>query len=282
MLGKLIKHELRATARIMLPVYGAVLALAVMANISLRLLQNDLAPILEMLLGLILSAFGIGLFAAMAVTVVLLIRRFYMNYLKDEGYLMHTLPVSVHSLIWSKTIVSCLWIIATMLVCWLSMLTTALIQSGTALAELFEDFPTAQELVYSLNQVGISVQQLELLGALMLALLVVGSVVSCLQFYAAMSLGQMFANNKVLLSVVFYLVINFAVSTLFTIVFSTAIGAIYAAGGEQALASYLDSASKSLDFFNTLLGFGLVFSLIEGVAFYLITWLGLKKKLNLA
>ena len=282
MLGKLIKHELRATARIMLPVYGAVLALAVMANISLRLLQNDLAPILEMLLGLILSAFGIGLFAAMAVTVVLLIRRFYMNYLKDEGYLMHTLPVSVHSLIWSKTSVSCLWIIATMLVCWLSMLTTALIQSGTALAELFEDFPTAQELVYSLNQVGISVQQLELLGALMLALLVVGSVVSCLQFYAAMSLGQMFANNKVLLSVVFYLVINFAVSTLFTIVFSTAIGAIYAAGGEQALASYLDSASKSLDFFNTLLGFGLVFSLIEGVAFYLITWLGLKKKLNLA
>ena len=282
MLGKLIKHELRATARIMLPVYGAVLALAVMANISLRLLQNDLAPILEMLLGLILSAFGIGLFAAMAVTVVLLIRRFYMNYLKDEGYLMHTLPVSVHSLIWSKTIVSCLWIIATMLVCWLSMLTTALIQSGTALAELFEDFPTAQELVYSLNQVGISVQQLELLGALMLALLVVGSVVSCLQFYAAMSLGQMFANNKVLLSVVFYLVINFAVSTLFTIVFSTAIGAIYAAGGEQALASYLDSASKSLDFFNTLLGFGLVFALIEGVAFYLITWLGLKKKLNLA
>ena len=266
----------------MLPVYGAVLALAVMANISLRLLQNDLAPILEMLLGMILSAFGIGLFAAMAVTVVLLIRRFYMNYLKDEGYLMHTLPVSVHSLIWSKTIVSCLWIIATMLVCWLSMLTTALIQSGTALAELFEDFPTAQELVYSLNQVGISVQQLELLGALMLALLVVGSVVSCLQFYAAMSLGQMFANNKVLLSVVFYLVINFAVSTLFTIVFSTAIGAIYAAGGEQALASYLDSASKSLDFFNTLLGFGLVFSLIEGVAFYLITWLGLKKKLNLA
>ncbi len=282
MLGKLIKHELRATARIMLPVYGAVLALAVMANISLRLLQNDLAPILEMLLGLILSAFGIGLFAAMAVTVVLLIRRFYMNYLKDEGYLMHTLPVSVHSLIWSKTIVSCLWIIATMLVCWLAMLTTALIQSGTALAELFEDFPTAQELVYSLNQVGISVQQLELLGALMLALLVVGSVVSCLQFYAAMSLGQMFANNKVLLSVVFYLVINFAVSTVFTVVFSTAIGAIYAAGGEQALASYLDSASKSLDFFNTLLGFGLVFSLIEGVAFYLITWLGLKKKLNLA
>ena len=282
MLGKLIKHELRATARIMLPVYGAVLALAVMANISLRLLQNDLAPILEMLLGLILSAFGIGLFAAMAVTVVLLIRRFYMNYLKDEGYLMHTLPVSVHSLIWSKTIVSCLWIIATMLVCWLSMLTTALIQSGTALAELFEDFPTAQELVYSLNQVGISVQQLELLGALMLALLVVGSVVSCLQFYAAMSLGQMFANNKVLLSVVFYLVINFAVSTVFTIVFSTAIGAIYAAGGEQAMMAYFDSASKGLDFFNTLLGFGLVFSLIEGVAFYLITWLGLKKKLNLA
>ena len=36
MLGKLLKHEFRATGRTMLPALGAVLALAVLANFSIR------------------------------------------------------------------------------------------------------------------------------------------------------------------------------------------------------------------------------------------------------
>ena len=35
MLGKLLKHEFRATGRIMLPLMGALLALALMANLSI-------------------------------------------------------------------------------------------------------------------------------------------------------------------------------------------------------------------------------------------------------
>lgn len=35
--------------------------------------------------------------------------RFRNNLMTDEGYLMFTLPVSVHQLLWSKLLVSMLW-----------------------------------------------------------------------------------------------------------------------------------------------------------------------------
>lgn len=35
--------------------------------------------------------------------------RFYKNFYTDEGYLMHTLPVTPHQLIWSKTFVALIW-----------------------------------------------------------------------------------------------------------------------------------------------------------------------------
>ena len=42
-----------------------------------------------------------------------LIQRFYKNLLRDEGYLMLTLPASVHQQVWSKLIVSSVWFIIT-------------------------------------------------------------------------------------------------------------------------------------------------------------------------
>ena len=45
MLGKLMKHEFRATARIMLPVMGAMVALALLANLSIRGLAGNLSDV---------------------------------------------------------------------------------------------------------------------------------------------------------------------------------------------------------------------------------------------
>ena len=106
MLGKLLKHEFRATGRLMLPALGAVLALAVLANFSIRFIQVTDNTFLTILFGLVIAAFVIGMVAAAVMTLVLMILRFYRTLLRDEGYLMHTLPVNVHELVWSKLIVS--------------------------------------------------------------------------------------------------------------------------------------------------------------------------------
>ena len=107
MLGKLMKHEFRATARIMLPVMGAMVALALLANLSIRGLAGNLSdiPMLRILFVLIIIFFSVAVVATIVMSLVIMVSRFYRNLLKDEGYLMFTLPVSVHELIWSKLIV---------------------------------------------------------------------------------------------------------------------------------------------------------------------------------
>lgn len=274
MLGKLLKHEFRATGRTMLPIYGAVLVLAVLANISGRLMDRAAGSFLHILFGLIIAAFVIGIIAAVIMTAVLMIKRFYTNYLKDEGYLMHTLPVSVHALVWSKMIVSVVWFAATFVMIWLVILLTVFIQSGTNLAEIFADFPGWKVICAELAKHGIRSGDLWLLGAEALLAAIVGGLLTCLHFYAAMSLGHMFSRDKILLSIVFYVAISFVLSTV-----STLYGMGRAAVFENMT---LETAAQTVRFVQALLGELLLVETAQAALLYLATVLGLKKGLNLA
>ena len=148
MLGKLLKHEFRATGRIMLPLMGALLALALMANLSIRGMTSSLSdiPALRILFILILIFFGMGIVAVGVMALVVMVSRFYRNLLKSEGYLMFTLPVSVHELVWAKLIVSLVWFVATALLIFLVMSLTALNLMNTNLEMIIEGFPSWTEI----------------------------------------------------------------------------------------------------------------------------------------
>ena len=276
MLGKLLKHEFRATGRIMLPVYGAVLLLAVLANVSLRVMDHVTGSFLTLLLGLIVVAFIFGIIAAAIMTAVLMIKRFYTNYLKDEGYLMHTLPVSVHDLVWSKMIVSVVWFAVTFLVIWLVILLTALIQTGTSLAQFFAGFPSWAEIKAFMEQAGIRMGDLWQIGFEALLCVIVGGLFTCLHFYAAMSLGHMFSKDKILLSIVFYIGLSFVLSMATT---------GYSAGRFYSLESMdvtLDTAQEAIRFAKAVMGEILLVEVIQSAVLYVATVLGLKRGLNLA
>ena len=276
MLGKLLKHEFRATGRVMLPVYGAVLLLAVLANVSLRVMDHVTGSFLTLLLGLIVVAFIFGIIAAAIMTAVLMIKRFYTNYLKDEGYLMHTLPVSVHELVWSKMLVSVVWFAATFVVIWLVILLTALIQTGTSLAQFFAGFPSWAEIKAFMEQAGIRMGDLWLIGFEALLCVIVGGLFTCLHFYAAMSLGHMFSKDKILLSIVFYIGLSFVLSMATT---------GYSAGRFYSLESMdvtLDTAQEAIRFAKAVMGEILLVEVIQSAVLYIATVLGLKRGLNLA
>ena len=117
MLGKLIKHEFRATGRLMAPLFGALLLLAVFSRVANQILQQVPNPtrvlyIVSVLLAIVYVLAGLGV---MVFSTVLMIKRFHQNFLTDEGYLMFTLPTSVHSLLWSKLITAALFFIFTFL-----------------------------------------------------------------------------------------------------------------------------------------------------------------------
>ena len=278
MLSKLLKHEFRATGRVMLPIYAAVLALAVLANLSIRFIQNTGSTFLRILFGLLIAAFVVSVIAAVIMTLVMMITRFYRNLLKDEGYLMHTLPVSVHGLVWSKLIVSFVWFMVTFLVVWLVILLTGLIQTGTSLAQFIKGFPSWAEIRGMLAQLDIRSGQLWALGLSFLAAAILGGLTSCLHFYASMSLGHMFSKDKVLLSIVFFVGISFVLSLL-----STGYGSlVFRNYSDVELVGGVEQIKEVLSLMQGITLRLLGMELVQGAVLYLATVLGLKKGLNLA
>lgn len=275
MLGKLLKHEFRATGRLMLPALGAVLALAVLANFSIRFIQVTDNTFLTILFGLVIAAFVIGMVAAAVMTLVLMILRFYRNLLRDEGYLMHTLPVNVHELVWSKLIVSLVWVLVTWLVICLAVFLTVLIQTGTDLGEIFAALPSWAEIRKAMAEFGIRSSDLWLLGGEFLLAMILATLASCLHFYAAMSLGHIFSKDKVLLSVVFFVAISFLFSIL-----HTGVNVSLMINLEDA--SFMETAREGLRLAQNVTARGLLGELVQGGILYAVTTWSLKKKLNLA
>lgn len=123
MLKKLIRHEFRATSRIMWPVFAGMLALTLLMRLSLMLLDGrEIHWLLTFAAMLILICYFFALFAISFAPLVLTAVRWRNHVLRDEGYLTLTLPVSIDQLLLSKLIVSAIWYAAAFLVAVLSLM----------------------------------------------------------------------------------------------------------------------------------------------------------------
>ena len=268
MLGKLLKHEFRATARIMWVLYAAMLVLSVGMHFAIRYLQGSADYLVLRILSVLVAVFWVlALIFGAVMTLVLMVQRFHKNLLTDEGYLMFTLPVSSHGLIFSKLIVSIVW----------SIVTTLVLALGIALAfvdsEFLQAVREAVQFVIKINDV--EVMRLTVQGVGMLAELCLLSIVSVaasmLHFYAAMSLGYGFTGHKALWSVIWYFIITFVLQLLGMVLMMTVGNGIVNA---LDMSGVMGWHMMILSVFLSVL--------IVGAALYAVTWLNLKKRLNLA
>lgn len=279
MLGKLIKHEFRATGRLMVPLFGALLLLAVFVRVSDLILSRADAPVFfEALNSLLLVVYVLAILGVTVFATILMVKRFHQNFLTDEGYLMFTLPVSVHSLLWSKLITAALFFIFTFLADALAVV--IVVWRGGMAAELFSsiaDSLRALDSFYMANGVALALE--------VLALLLVGLLVTCLLFYAPMSIGYSFANHKGLLSVVFYFVIQ-AVLQIFGVVmlagfsndavFRNWMGRFLTDGGGQ-----LSTVQRALELAHGSMLLALLSELFIGVILYFLTYFMLRRHRSL-
>ncbi len=273
MLGKLIKHEFRATGRTMLPILGVVLIMALLANLSSPGFEVTDVTIIQILLGLLFAFLFIGIIAAGVVALVVMINRFYKNVLGEEGYLTMTLPVSTHAIIWSKLIVSFVWFVATAIVALIAMFLTVAGIARMDLSYIFSNFPTLSEVLndfYTFSGFNSSTMPVFVLEAVAYSFL--SALVICLHFYASMAIGHGFKNRKVLMSVVFFIVISFIFQLLTIYVsplFSFDSDGIYY---ETQLCTVLTRLVLS----------GMAIQGVQGIILYFITIFNLKTRLNLA
>ncbi len=272
MLRKLVKHEFRATGRVMLPMYLILLVTAVGANISGRGLIGSSYWILDTLAVLVVMAFGFAIAGACLLAFLLMIQRFYKNLLQDEGYLMMTLPVSIHQHIWAKLIVSTVWFILTILAIIISAMVVA--YDVGFLSEFFNELLKLLHGFLKLNA-GEAVNGVVVLieG---IALIFLAMAAFSLQFYAALAVGHSFANHKLLTSVGCFFAIQF--------VMQFATGAFFVSADRFGFFRFMNRWSPTpivAVHVGMLMLMLIAGTVIYGAIFYGITTFFLKRRLNL-
>ena len=276
MLRKLLKQEFRATARVMLPLYLVTFVLALAVRLVLLLSQNQVLldsgggrTLRAIPLGVSVTAFVVAAIATFLAALIQAVLRFRSNLLGDEGYVMFTLPVSVHQHVWSKLIVSAVWFIATGVVVCLSVFVAAIdVSFLTDLASIFPKLFQQMTAYYAVNG---TVFALELL-ALMLAACMSFS----LQFYAALAAGHSFANHKMALSVAFFFAFQFVVQMAGAIVL-----VLLDEGPLHQFLLTLDFQLTGVAAVHFTMVALLLLTVLYGAIFYIETTITLKKRLNL-
>lgn len=266
MLGKLIKHELRATAHTMLPLFGLLLLVSGLTNLAMRWLNGRNVPaVLALLFTLILILFSVGMLAVGLVTVVAMVQRFRNNLLRDEGYIMHTLPVSIHTHIWAKVIVAGLWYTLAGAVFVLSAFIVA------ADAEFVRDMANIfGELLRNLG----NLRNVELLAEV-LGMLILASIFFSLMIYASLAVGHSLPSRKMLWSNLTFL--GLVVATNAIIDASVKLADPLA----DKLTSLLYNGLAAMTAWRVLCGIGSAYLVVFSAVFYFITVWFLNHRLNL-
>lgn len=212
MLSKLMGHELRATRRVFLPAYAAALIFTILTRIlmSFDVFRGDFMEfnspkwLLDLMATISMILMVSSLVAILVLSFVYMIVRFYRNLLRDEGYLMFTLPVRTSDLIWSKCIVATLWMFASVLVAVIAVfiLCTDANFWQTLLPQLKDLF----DIVWELGSFHSILYVLEALLLVIFALFA-----SNMFIYLCLALGQLSSKNRIVLSIAAYIAITTAV-----------------------------------------------------------------------
>ena len=263
MLGKLLKYEFKATSRILLPLYGALLIFAFIVKIFIGTKLDGVN--MDFLGGIpaVVSIFTYGatMAAVFIVTIFIIIQRFYKNLLGDEGYLMNTLPVS------SKLISAIIWSLVSIFVAILSII--IMMYNREAFGNFFSIIPEAFSKAYSEFGGSLILVGIEFLvaGLLQLAL-------NITLIYTSISIGHLLPKMKILGSFGAFIVLNIIMNTIFSSIMLLI---------PNSFSEYMSLVFQSnMTALVHLIGLGAAFiNALWFTIFFLITRYILKNKLNL-
>ncbi len=197
MLSKLLKYELKATGRIFVPLFLALLLFAAITKVTSAISPEEwVTPaIISMIIYIIIM---VGMFV---MTLIMMIQRFYQNLLSDEGYLMFTLPVKPWKHIISKLLVSIFWIIASGVVAMISIMIIAFKRGD--LNEIIRQFASIYNQLFDV--LGASFYLLSFEIAI---IILIGLASGILIVYASMTIGHLFSQHKMLASLGGFIVLS--------------------------------------------------------------------------
>ena len=274
MTGKLIKYEFRSVIRQIGVLWAATPIMAIifmlidkfyMQSEAFETGKSACASTLQMISGFVYA----GVFMALIVaTVLIILQRFYKGLLRDEGYLMHTLPVKPWQLITAKGFTAFVVVIISGIIAVISIfiligvsISISISDLGELLADIFGMY--GEEPVYILYTIE---------AILLVALSILKTIYKT---YASMSIGQLSDNHKILISVAAYIGISVAIMFITGVFLQFVDGEMFA-----GLIDYFYSLSRFKGVQLVVAGY-LLYLGVQLAAFHIVSERLLTKKLNL-
>ncbi|CCY47190.1 uncharacterized protein BN793_00170 [Firmicutes bacterium CAG:822] len=259
MLGKVLKYDLKALCRYLIPLYAVLFGLGIM----IRLLGFfDNVSIIAIICGLMIVALVVLSCLSFVLNGIFSVKYYLENLFKDEGYLTHTLPVKKGTLLFSKVLASLVTFSMTALVLIISLI-VAFYQKG-----LFVDVVK----VLNLSIYGMTVYEFLLF---MIVYGIIGYVATILMVYAAIAIGYSRSSNKLVSSVVWGLIFYFVMEFLYL----GLLGIIMIIN--PTFISNLDNSVFMMKDLITFFSIFMVFTALIGGVYYYISYRFMDKKLNL-
>jgi hypothetical protein len=258
MLRKLLKYDLRANIKIFLFVWPAIVVFAILERLAI---QADLPSRLSSALISTTSVlYVLAVVAACVFALVISVMRFYSGLLRDEGYLMFTLPVRPWQLILSKFLTALLTLAVTIV---LSVASTMFLFTGISgvIEKMYGFYLSMHEYFGTVSMV---------LYALMIFLALCTEI---LQIYLACAIGHLAKRKRILFSVLAYYGIKVALQVISVNVL------IFSVSSRRILALFANMTAYT---FSTVLFGGLcvIFAALSAVFFFVTEYI-LRNRLNL-
>ena len=274
MLGKMIKHEFKATGRLILPVLLIVIVmtpvLALLNKLASHIGRKSLAG--GLLSGISMVSFVAMMIGACVAVFIYIMVRFYKTIATSEAYMTFCLPVNSHHVMLSKLIVATVWQVLTVAVAigslYIMFIINGIIEPGTVFSHM-ERMLTSSGIEYGsvfgfLFKIG--------------AMIFISMITSILSWYLAVCLGQIFQEKRVLMSIVMYVGIYMVMQIIYMCVLLPYIlshSSEFAMGEAKAINMQMNAEFPS----GLLLAVGII-NIVLAVVFYVVGTQILKKKTN--
>jgi hypothetical protein len=195
MFGKLMQYELKATYKWYLIISGVLAILSIFAGLLASSVITGAATYTAdttyTIVGIIVLVIFAGYIGLTLTNYIIIIRRFYNNIFGREGYLTWTLPTGSHTVLLVKVTSALIWSIF----CFISLILSLLIFLGViGLAQQQNIFDVLGPVF---EHIGSSLIWQSLLFQ------VLATISGILMLYCAISLGQLFINNRIVMAFVF-------------------------------------------------------------------------------
>lgn len=281
MLSKLIKHEWRNVSKIMILINSFTVIMTVIGCIAAfsPIWQSNVEHIAVLAVS-VFMLYYITILVVSFSSMIYLAVRFYKNLYTDEGYLMHTLPVTPRQLILSKGFVATCWsLITTFLILFsLFALGAAFFYNIPVDYPVMDGFQTKNLLEFTGYAVTLIEETFDIhIGAIAIwgaIYMIIGSISGIATIYGAVSLGQLFTRHKVMGAFLSYFGIYIIIQTVTSVAMTPVTTTLLLSensGSTVAISGVL----------NPVLLASLVISVIAGVCLYILTEYMMTRRLNL-